>query len=277
MRKYTFRCTVSYIFCSKTFFFHSPKKSFHSPSKKLHSHKILAILNGSIVGTPAHAFLTRSLLTPIPKGKRISPHPNPLAIRPIAISETLTKIASLYALEFVKSELGKIFSSVQFGAGLPGGVNAAIIAAQLHLERDDSSFLILTDGRDSFQSRSRLTMWQALLLHAPLRPLLRIVHLLYAQPSECVVFDGAVPIDIITSVCGSRQGCVFGSILFDLSVQPSYESLAAAHNNLTFIAVHDDLTIAGSARDPASSSSALTGFAARCTRKACCGQNRLQP
>ena len=119
-------------------------------------------------------------------------------------------------------------------------------------------------GRKKQEARevteARIAMWNALLSHDSLRPLLHIVHFLYALPSQVVVFDGADPIAIFDSVCGSRQGCVFGSLLFDLSVQQPYEALAASHLDSKFIAIHDDLTIAASAPDPPSITRAFSAF-----------------
>ncbi len=141
-------------------------------------------------------FLTRSPS----HGKGNLPIPGPLAIRPSAIGETLTKVACLYGPGAREIRTG---SDIPVSAvWRPFAVSSTLppsLCAQIHLEREDTSFPSLTDGRDSFQSRSRLSTWESILHFQPLRPIQRIVHFTCRRgpseswPSSMVSFSFFLP------------------------------------------------------------------------------------
>jgi hypothetical protein len=169
-----------------------------------------------------------------------------LAIRPVAVGEEIVKLAAEYGLELVGLDaIAKYLPVIQFGQGMAGGLEAARHLIQGMLEASELSYLVLADIANAFNTRSREEMLEALYACEDLGPLFRIATLLYGNVSPLVIYDRNQAVEVLASVFGSRQGCVLGSLLFNLAVQPHYEATADAFPQLKLVAIHDGVHIAG--------------------------------
>src|SRR5690606_34081282 len=97
---------------------------------------------------------------------------------------------------------------------------------------------------NGFNSLERSEMLNALYSIEALSPLWRLADWCYGTPSHLFIRSG----DSFTSILsarGSRQGCVLGSLLFCLGIQPILKQAVEGLDNLSIIAVIDDITLVG--------------------------------
>ena len=78
-----------------------------------------------------------------------------------------------------------------------------------------------------------------------LSPRRRIANLLYAIPSPLHLCDHEDLVESFTSERGSQQGCVLGTLLFCLGLQPILEQASDGLSDLTVSAYIDDLAVVG--------------------------------
>ena len=195
------------------------------------------VLNGVL---PDHArdLLLSSILVPVGK------HGG--GVRPIAVSECLYKLTTMYAMDTVRSELPGIFEPVQLGVGAPGGSERAVHIIQAALEASGkNSVLLKCDLKNAFNERNRSQILQELFKYDNLRPLWRLAHWAYRAPSSLLVFDRGIHVDTISSEQGVKQGDCLGSFLFSLSVHPLYLDSARGLDQITQVAIADDRNLVG--------------------------------
>jgi hypothetical protein len=198
------------------------------------------MLNGD-VDVDSHSVLTASLLIPIPKEGG--------GVRPIAIGEAFYRLATMYGVGLVSSELPKIFEPIQLGVGARGGVSRALHMIQAKLEMGGPDTILLKcDIKNAFNERKREQILADLLKEEKLRPLWRFAHWAYRTPSPLLVLDHGVFAGLLMSEQGVRQGDGLASLLFSLSVQKFYERCTQElkeGKSVVKVAIADDFNILG--------------------------------
>jgi len=87
----------------------------------------------------------------------------------------------------------------------------------------------------------RHVMLEQLYALPELSPLWRIADLCYGIPSSLHLFGRDGLVASLTSQRGSRQGCVLGTLLFCLGLQPILEKASRGLDDLTVSAYVDDM------------------------------------
>ena len=128
-------------------------------------------------------------------------------VRPIAVGNSLRRLAAKVASAKVVCEMSDLLAPRQLGFGVKGGAEAAIHAARLYLANLDSSAAVVKlDFKNAFNSIRRDRM---LLAVSDLCPsLFRFVHSAYASSS---LFWG---VELICSAEGIQQGDPLGPSSF---------------------------------------------------------------
>ncbi|MBA2721612.1 MAG: hypothetical protein H0U56_01695 [Methylibium sp.] len=196
------------------------------------------IINGDIEPAAA-ACLTAC--TSVAIGK---PHSD--GVRPLAIPETLYKLAGLHALESIKHLMPELFPSIQLGCGVKGGPEIAVHRTQLALERGGPDTVVLrTDFKNAFNERSRHAIAKALFACKSTSPLWRFFVFAYGGASHMGVYERGQLVHRFLANNGVKQGCPIASFLYALSVQSLYEACVADTPDVEAYAVADDLTLTG--------------------------------
>ena len=100
------------------------------------------------------------------------------------------------------------------------------------------------DGKNAFNTLSRHLMLEAVYARPELAPLWRAAALTYAHPSQLLVMSSGSVHSILSSSNGARQGDVFGSLFYSVSLQPIYEE-SVRGLDVTATAIIDDFDIVG--------------------------------
>jgi len=139
------------------------------------------------------------------------------------MGETFYKLACLYALSLVQSEITTALGPIQFGLA-PGGSESAVHVLQSALDLHPEWVLLSTDITNAFNSRNRSQILSTLFDTPTLSPLWRLAQWAYGSPSDLLLMDhGRVAANYISSE-GVRQGDVLASLLFALSMRNAYSS-----------------------------------------------------
>jgi hypothetical protein len=172
-------------------------------------------------GGPSHV-LGAARLIALKKGPR--------AIRPIAVGETLNRIAGLVAARAVEPTMREVLAPMQFGVAVPGGTEATGWAA--HLARVGGAALCNVDVRNAFNSVTRRSILQAVARLTP--ALLPITYWALRFPTPLVVRpqDHGQPPFFIPSATGTPQGWPLSPALFALAI---HDVLAATRHALRHI------------------------------------------
>jgi hypothetical protein len=215
------------------------------------------IVNGVFTGTSAMQLLTACRLIGLAKGQPAAALNDqqpaaPAGVRPIAVGEPILKLASLYGLHTVEGAISPLFTSVQCGVGMPGGVEKAVHSIRAAIDRHGPGAIVVqTDISNAFNSVDRGRMVDSVLKTGSLSPIHQLFHGVYAQPSALLVYgnDGNLLANI-PSQQGSRQGCQLASLGYSLVVQPLYlQALRTAKRAVTGVAIIDDFTLIGMPED----------------------------
>ena len=203
---------------------------------------VCAILQDMVdnhVEPAAAACLTACASVPIGK-----PHSD--GVRPLAVPETLYKLAGLLALESIKHVLPQLFPSIQYGCGVKGGPEIAVHCTQLALERGGPGTVVLrTDFKNAFNDRNRHVIARALFACKSTSPLWRFFVFAYGGASHLGVYERGHLVHRFLADNGVKQGCPIASFLYALSVQSLYEACIAEHRDVEAYAVADDFTLTG--------------------------------
>jgi hypothetical protein len=165
-------------------------------------------------------------------------------IRPIAVGETLLKLASAYVLATLNDVVSELFRPLQLGIGTPGGCERIIHT--LRSELTDKSVLCTIDFRNAFNTPFRSAMRRALLQHPRLSPLYDLFNLAYSTPSA-LHYCGTV----IDSCRGARQGDPLGGFLFCICLQDALVEAANTFPTVSILAYMDDITLHSATGDSA--------------------------
>ena len=124
------------------------------------------ILNGN-PDDHSRELLMSSLLIPASKSGG--------GVRPIAISESFYKLATMYSISLVRDRLPAIFEPIQLGVGAPGGPERAAHLLQAALETMGSrSIALKCDMKNAFNERKREDIISELYKVDSLQPLWRL-------------------------------------------------------------------------------------------------------
>jgi Reverse transcriptase (RNA-dependent DNA polymerase) len=161
-------------------------------------------------------------------------------VRPIAISESFYKLATMYAVSLVKTALPAIFEPIQFGVGAPGGHERAVHLVQAGLETmGDDAILVKCDIRNAFNSRHRSQVLEELFRIDALKPIWSIAFFAYKQSSALLIMEHGMHRGTVRSEEGVKQGDTLGSLLLpfrcraSIAVAPRIFPMFAALRSLT--------------------------------------------
>jgi hypothetical protein len=173
------------------------------------------------LGAEAQPYLLASRLVPAPKGVD--------GVRPIAVGEVLYKLAALHALSPLADTLTELLQPIQFGVGVRGGSEAAVLLLQaLLVDPSTPRAGMACDFRNAFNEVDRAVVLERLFEQPRLRSMWRVAHWAYSSPSPLWVYDRrGVPVHRLESANGVRQGDLLAAALFALAVQPIYASALA--------------------------------------------------
>jgi len=201
------------------------------------------ICNGVFGGSTQQRLLA-SVLMPI--GKK-----DGRSVRPIAMGETLVKLAAHYMMSLIEEQLPTLFPRIQFGVKRAGGSEAAAQLTRALFAQSKrlhgSTIALKTDFANAFNAASRDRIWQTLLRHPQTEPLWRMFHWSYSQPSPLLLYDRNGLHSQLESSEGVRQGDPFAAFAFALSVQSLYENAIVGLSDCHAVSVQDDLTLIGPA------------------------------
>jgi hypothetical protein len=167
-------------------------------------------------------------------------------LRPIAIGESVLKLAESMALEAVKPSVAKLFANVQFGVGAKGGGETIVHRTRQLLAEDPSRVVCTIDCVNAFNAVKRSAIHDALRAMPALRPLLPIFRLCYSEHSDLVGDDVA-----IKSQSGVRQGSVLGPLFFSLATHAAMQKIVAKYPTVAVFLYIDDTTLVGPPEDVA--------------------------
>ena len=105
--------------------------------------------------------------------------------------------------------------------------------------------LLSLDFVNGFNSMFRHTMLARLYDLPELSDLWRLADFCYGAPSPLHLFGREGPVTTLISQRGARQGCVLGTLLFCLGLQPAREAAARGLTKLSVSAYVDDVVAVG--------------------------------
>ena len=167
-----------------------------------------------------------------------------VSYRPVSMGSIFTKLASRIMKSRIQTHVNELFHPVQRGEGMPGGVESCVHTAQAWLEQDEFTIGADFDSKNAFNTLDRAQFFTKLFACKKLDAIWRLVDTLYRDESRLFLFAGGDFVSEITSSQGSRQGCVFGSLLYCLGTfDLLLDGIAATGVNLLSIA--DDIKAFG--------------------------------
>ena len=185
---------------------------------------------------------TRSLLS---AGRAILIPKAAGGVRPIVVGECITRLVSYMALKEVMPQLLPHLLPLQLGCGLPSGTDTVTTTVQATLDLHPDWTAISLDVRNAFNSFDRNTTWEPVRRITP--ELLPLYAYLYGRPSEQIFADTDGTARSIPSSTGSRQGCVFGTFAYAMSLHPILQAINEEHLSRTegaiLLAYVDDAVI----------------------------------
>ena len=114
-------------------------------------------------------------------------------IRPIAVGNTLHRLASKAACRSTIRSIAGDLAPVQLGVGVPGGCEAAAHAIRAVVEgsnrvgTSNGYILVKLDMKNAFNTIRRDHLLETCLLRVP--SLYPLAHLAYAEPSSLIISD----------------------------------------------------------------------------------------
>ena len=164
--------------------------------------------------------------------------------RPIAMGEAFYKLAGLYSLSLVRSDIPSIMEPIQFALS-SGGSESALHILQSAIDAHPDWVVISADITNAFNSRKRSDILASLFNEPSLSPLFRLAHWSYSKSSDLLTLNNGKVVFTLHSEEGVKQGDMLGSLLFALSMKKIYTN-SIQDLDTHAIAVMDDFYIFGS-------------------------------
>ena len=151
-------------------------------------------------------------------------------VRPVAAGEIFYRAGSVLALMRIEEEMPPFFKPMQYGVGVPGGVEMVAKMVQLALGADlahgkERVGVLKNDFRNGFNEVARDKALAALFAQDRFASIWRLAHWSYGLPSDLWVRSNGHLCAHLLSKQGVRQGDPLGNFLFCLAVQPIYTEL----------------------------------------------------
>ena len=178
------------------------------------------------------------------------PAQGPPRVRPIGIGSVLARLPLAMFNRVLNPRLTKMFKEGhQFSYGVSGGVDLVNAGAQAALEANPTWVLLSWDVRNAFNEIARSLILRALQADEDLHGLIPVFLALYGNRTPELWNYGAGPLHgpscTLHSVEGTRQGCVFGAIFFNIAVNEMYKEFADIIGDQgVLFAIADDCKIA---------------------------------
>ncbi|CAI5504971.1 unnamed protein product [Closterium sp. Naga37s-1] len=219
----------------------------HSVGKHLHA-LVNTILTGKLPPAVAE-LLTASRLIALSKPDG--------GTRPIAIGESITRLAAKTALTLTAGAARVFFLPHQFGVAVPGGAEAIIHITRTYLTVNTGALVLQADLANAFNSVNRDAIITSL-RDSSLASLLPLVKLLYGLPSA-LCLDAGFSHPPLLSETGVRQGDPLGPLLFAAAIHPALTKTTLSFPSVVCLAYADDVTFLGDAAMCAAAFEDFTG------------------
>ena len=141
--------------------------------------------------------------------------------------------------------LSRLLAPLQLGLGSSAGAEAVIHKVQALLETRPQSVLLSLDFVNGFNSMFRHTMLERLYDLPELSDLWRLADFCYGAPSPLHLYSREGLAATLISQRGARQGCVLGTLLFCLGLQPALLEASRGLTELSVSAYVDDVVAVG--------------------------------
>jgi hypothetical protein len=165
--------------------------------------------------------------------------------RPIAMGETFYKLAGLYSLSLVRSDIPAIMEPIQFALS-SGGSESALHILQAAIDAHPDWVVISADLSNAFNSRKRSQILASLFNEPTLSPLYRLAYWSYSKHSQLLTMQNGKVVFTMDSQEGVKQGDILASLLFALSMRTIYSD-SIKDLDTHAVAVMDDIYFFGRA------------------------------
>ena len=197
------------------------------------------VVNARVPQPVLDSFLTASLI-PILKS------PTSSDVRPVAIGETIIKIAGRCILKTSRQKINaKLMSGFQLGEGVPAGLEAVSHSIRLLLDREPTFLALSLDMRNAFNTIRRADIAEQL-VKQDFPELIPYFKMCYDKTSKLRVRMGpGVPSEEVVSAEGTRQGDPLAGTFFNLGFLHILQALIQRFPLVTPFGIHDDVTLVG--------------------------------
>ena len=194
---------------------------------------LVDLVNG-VLPTDIMRRLKRARLVAIPK-------PNG-GVRPIAMGETLLKLAELVLLLRHESSLATLFQPLQQGVLSKSGCESVI--HNLSDLYEQGHVILSLDFRNAFNVPSRDEIAKAVFGFATMKPFQRVFAAQYKEASELLFYGHTGTLYcVLESNAGVRQGSPLSTVFFCCFLQPMLETIAQEFPNVKVLAYVDDVSL----------------------------------
>ena len=168
-------------------------------------------------------------------------------IRPVAVGESLRRLASKCLCAAVKNEVADYLKPLQVGVACPLGAESLVRVFTQYMSRHAApgdKVVLTVDFSNAFNTVDRKSFLQECVCHAPGKA--KWAWWCYSQPSTLHHEDQGP----LSSPGGVQQGHNLGPLIFALALQPTLEKIAAlrGERGLDLVAAYlDDVVLAGDA------------------------------
>jgi hypothetical protein len=214
-------------------------------------HILTDIVNGEVC-EEYRTRLVRSLLVSLPKPDG--------GVRPIAIGETLLKLANKIITNRLSKEIAAHFAGLQYGCMSAGG--AEIVAHNVREDVRTGKCVMTIDQSNAFNTPFRAAIAEALYALPVLNSLWPLFYLEYGAASELLYAKNGSLEGIILSKAGARQGSLSGGLYFNIVLHPILRQMREMFPAVRVYAYMDDVTL--TCDDPAEMERFFPIFEAKC-------------
>ena len=172
--------------------------------------------------------------------------PHSEGVRPVAIGEVWTRMASRAIMGHLRDEFHELLLPYQMGVAVPGGSEAVVLGIRAALEANPDWTLVAVDISNAFNSISRCAIFEALRDGGPqLQQLIPYARAQYGNPTPLWYKDGPRSVHRILSRTGTRQGDPLAGALFALGHLRALKNTRATNPRCFLPTIADDTYILG--------------------------------